>query len=242
MVESLRGFEEGATEQIVIHPAGRFEVRQNVVPLGIGLYTVGNAPITGHDLFDIEDLSVNGDSLELKTVEEFFARGQFEELSNEQKLSVPSFEKMKAGVTTASSEAVQIEGTVEDKELGYESILIKPDRTSQRQQTNGIMEWGEARFIAQANIGKRAIRRAGPKKRFSSMRPQPKVAVLEERYCIAKAEDLTRAELSSQIKQENSGLSHMAADQILKAQLQLEPDQKGELIVIPEYEVLEEGA
>jgi hypothetical protein len=104
------------------------------------------------------------------------------------------------------------------------------------------LEWNEAKFIAQANIGKRAIRRAGPKKRFSSLRPQPKVAVFEERYCIAKAEDLTRAELSSQLKQENSGMSRMAADQVLKAQIELAPDQAGKLIVIPEYEVLGEAA
>ena len=65
------------------------------------------------------------------TVEEFFARGQFEELTADQKLSLPSFEKMKGGVTTAASSAVRADGAPEVKSLAYESILIRPDRTSE---------------------------------------------------------------------------------------------------------------
>lgn len=238
LVESLRDFEEGTPELILVHPAGRFEVRQNVVPLGIGLDKVGNAPITVHDLFDISDLIVGGESLSPEPVEEFFARGQFEELADHQKLSVPSFEKMKGGVTTAS-EAVKIAGAVEDKSLEFESILIKPDRTSKPQKPSGKSEWEEAKFMAAANVTRRALRRAESRKRFSSLRLQPKVAVSEERYCIANAENLTRANLSPMLRQENRNLTRMAADQVLKAQLKLEPDKAENLIVIPEFEVEE---
>lgn len=249
LVESLRGFEEDAPGKIIVHPAGRLEVRQNVVPLGICLDKVGNAPITGHDLFDIkdlivdvEDLIVEDKSLNPEPVQEFFARGQFEELTSDQKLSVPSFERMKGGVTTAASEMVRIDGednVVEYKPVTYESILIKRDSTSELQQPDGEFEWEEAQFIAAAGITRKAIRRAGPRKRFSSLHPRPKVGVREEAYCIANAEDLTRATLSSELDHENRNMTRMAADQVLRAQIELEPEQANNLLVVPEYEVYE---
>ena len=241
LVETVRGFEEDAPEQIIVHPTGRFEVRQNVVPLGVSLDKAGSAPITGHDLFDIGDVTINGESLKPEPVEEFFARGQFEALTDHQKLSVPSFEKMKGGVTTALR-AVRIDGAVEDKPLAYESILIKPDRTAQGQQPEGHLEWEDAKFIAAADVRRRAIGRAGPRKRFAALRSKAKVRVGEERYCIAHTADLTRATLSPTLAQENSNLSRVKADQVLKAQLALDPEQAETLIVIPEYEIYKEAA
>ncbi len=242
LVESLRSRKEDASEQIVIHPAGRVEVRQNVVPLGVGVTKAGNAPVTGHEFFDIAALTVSGDTLGLVEVEEFFARGQFEELSSQERLSVPAFEKMKSGVTSAAYEALRIEGVVEDASLEYESILIRPDRTSQRQTTKGALEWDDGKFLAQAAIASRAIARAGSRKRFSILRSKPNVDVREERYCIANAEDLTRAPFSPKLAQANRGMTRMVADQTLAVQLELDPRQAGKLIVIPEYEVFEGAA
>jgi hypothetical protein len=253
LVESMRGREEGTPEQIVIHPAGRIEVRQNVVPMGVGLSKTGNAPITGHDLFDIVEMKTNGDTLELGAIEEFFARGQYEELSSQQRLSVPSFEKMKGGVTNAASEAVRVEGAVEDTPLEYESILIRPDRTSQRQKPKGTLEWEYGEFVAKAGIRRKAIGRAGPRKRFGALRVKPKVGVSEELYCIAIAENLKRAEgdqtknispevLESLQLKSSQNLTRMVADQLLQAQRELDPRKAELLIVIPEYEVFEEAA
>ena len=56
VVEALRSLESEKVEggqPIIVHPAGRLEVRQNVLPLGVRLQKVGNAPITGPDWFDI---------------------------------------------------------------------------------------------------------------------------------------------------------------------------------------------
>lgn len=58
--------------KLVLHPAGTLEVRQKIQPLEIHLYKFGNAP-TG----------------------EYFARGQYMEMSNAEKVSTPSFEPMK---------------------------------------------------------------------------------------------------------------------------------------------------
>jgi hypothetical protein len=245
-VASLRSLETDQPDGPVVHPAGRLEVRQKVVPLGVRLDKVGNAPITGPDLFDITDLRVNGDSLRpLDPVEEFFARGQFEELAADQKLSLPAFEKMKGGVTAAASAGVRIDGDPESWTLAYESILIKPDRTSQRQEPEGQepegefdwFDWQHAELVVKSHATRRAAQRAGPRKQFSALRPQPRVEVGEERYCIAKASNLTWVDLDPALGQDNRGMTRMLADQVLKAQLEHHPDQAGELLVIPECEV-----
>ena len=235
MVEALRSLEAEAAKAIVVHPAGRLEVRQNIVPLGITLTKMGIAPISTHDRFDIESLTVGSETLKnLEPIEEFFARGQFEELTNDQKLSLPSFEKMKAGVRAAASEMVCIDGQPEDKTLTYESILINPDRSSELKTTAGHFVWEDAQFIVAASVARRVEQRMGPQKRFSDLRPQPKVTVGEERYAIANTANLTRAQLAGQ---NNLNLSRMEAEQILKAQLERQPALANQLIAIPEAEV-----
>jgi hypothetical protein len=236
MVALLRSFEDEGTDQIVVHPSGRLEVKQNVVPLGVKLALFGNAPVAGHDLFNIESLTSDAELFDLQPVQEFFARGQFEQLSADQRLSLPAFEKMPGGVA-ATTGAVRIDGEVESKALGYESILIKPDRTSEPPKPGGIA-WDEAQYIARASEAQRWALRAGPRKRFSTADVQPQVGVPEEElYCIANAADLTRADFDPEIAKENRNLTRMVADQELKAQQTLLPDRPDELIVIPEYEV-----
>jgi hypothetical protein len=118
MVESLQPFEEevtpssaptdftsgdtsggeGETEAllprpILVHPAGALEVRQKVLPIAMRLHKFGNAPIAGYTMYDIDAGDVNSEYLE-----DYFARGELEELSNDDKLSKPSYELCKNGI------------------------------------------------------------------------------------------------------------------------------------------------
>lgn len=222
------------SHQIVVHPSGRLEIKQNVVPLGVKLALYGNAPVAGHDLFNIESLTSDGEILDLQPIQEFFARGQFEQLSADQRLSLPAFEKMPGGVG-ATAATVRIDGEVETKALGYESILIKPDRTSEPPKP-GSIAWDEAQHIVKAREAQRWAQRAGSRKRFSTADMHPQVGIPdEELYCIANATDLTRADLTLSIAQENRNLTRMVADQELNVQ---EVNGTGELMVIPECEVV----
>jgi hypothetical protein len=327
MVEALRsletenseGAETGQPKPVVVHPAGRLEVRQNVVPLKRQLEKYGNAPITGHNRFEITGLYVNSTDLSsgLEPVEEFFARGQLQELTADQRLSLPSFEKMLAGVTTAASGAVSADGLPEIRSLGYEPILINSDGTSEAQERDNKVEgkaiteadpdvlkaelggnqglsdatrrafrdeakillsandqlnitveeadnrwriydtgrdrtyhavlengslnvygdvnwfdWGRAEVMVKASAVRQAVQRAGPRQRFAPLRPQPKVQVSEEGYCIVYATNLKRAQIGG----ENRNLTRTEADHRLRSYLLFQPEQAGELLVVPEYE------
>lgn len=239
VVESLRSIEESADDAIVVHPAGRLEVRQSVVPLGEPLAKFGNAPIAsnGHNWIDIdteEGLQVDGEKLTTTPVMEHFARGQYEDLTPDQRLSLPSFDLRKGGVISASWKEVKHYGPPVDKKVKYESSLLERDGTSQPQEGSGEFSWDVGHRIVGAAAFRRAGRRAGPRKKFGPLRSAPRVSWQETTYCIVNA-----ATLKPEEGQENRGLSRAAADALLAAQQAAGLPEEGDLMVVPEYEVPE---
>lgn len=242
-VEYLRSLEGEAPGQIILHPAGQVEVRQNVVPLDVSLSLFGNAPITGHDLFKIKAITIENASLSTtpESVDEFFARGQYEQLTSQQKISLPSFEKMKGGVRV-SFDDLRFDGATESEDITYESIILGEDGTLSEPDNgkNSELAWEDAQFIIDASAARRASMRAGPGNRFSTSHTLSTVDVpKEELYCIAKSKDLKRAKLSSINNREikNCDLTRMNADYTLQDYLKDHSDMTNHLIVIPEYEV-----
>jgi hypothetical protein len=181
------------TDIVIVHPAGTLEVRQNVVPLGVTLQKFGNSPITGHDQFWISEVKAGGHSIEPITyLEEFFARGDFEYLSPSQKTSLPSFEKMVGGIAFASRQ-IRTAGEPESKEIGYETIQLKPDRTSERKEDHDTVDWALAqKWVAGAAAAKSPLQHSGFQK-FAVQRQVPKVRVEEEHYCIIDSAHLSLA-------------------------------------------------
>jgi hypothetical protein len=242
IVESLRLKKDAASESLVVHPSGRLEVRQKVVPLGLQLTRASNAPIAGHDRFDITAITIGDAELDPIPVEEFFARGQWEELGD-QVLSVPAFEKMKAGVT-ADCDSTAIEGDVEAIEFAYKPILIGPDRVSVKPRDGngkvipGRLKWVDAKPFVKGQARRNALRRAGPQKRFAKPQSLPQVRLREEGYCIARASSLQRADVTLRGGQANRGMTRTMADQLLRAECDRQPGTDGKLIVVPECEVV----
>lgn len=145
----LRDLRNEAAGQIVVHPGGTLEFRQNVLPLATekGIERFGNAPLSSPQTFDIKEFKVESDSLGLTEVKEFFAKGQYFEMDTAVRLSAPSFEKMKAGVSSGSLNALKlVKGATKKKVVcGYEPLVldeevkVKPDdlkaKPSVRHQT-----------------------------------------------------------------------------------------------------------
>ncbi len=237
LVESLREAEKAGGPELLVHPAGRLEVRQTVAPLSTNLSKAGSAPIKDHDRFEIQKVIVEGGELATEPVEEFFARGQFEDLSPSKKLAVPAFEKMPAGVRSAGSTAVRCDGEPEAATLAYESILIGDDRTSYR-QSNGEADWEDAQVLIAAQSRRRAAKRGTARNRYAPMHPTSRARAVEERYAIVEAKSLTRA----QLEEPNSHLTRMRAEQLL-GELEAEaPRSAGQWMIVPEYEVQERAA
>src|SRR5207302_1581841 len=80
------------------HPLAVVSCRQRVVPLGMTVTHVGNQPLAAPATVDVTALQLAGAAApDLAPVTEEFAAAQFLDLSDDQKLSRPSFEPMRAG-------------------------------------------------------------------------------------------------------------------------------------------------
>ncbi len=90
------------TDDVLLHPLGELSVRQRVVPLGIDISRFGSSAVGGTRRFDIVALGPDGDpAAGASVVLDHFAPAQFLDLSDDEKLARPSFEKMGAGVRFA---------------------------------------------------------------------------------------------------------------------------------------------
>ncbi len=93
----------GAASDVLLHPLGSLTVKQSVVPLNFDISRFGQSVPAGARRFSLA-VDLSGHALDIHTVNDFFARAQFVELTDDQKLSAPSFESMTAGLTMSSDE------------------------------------------------------------------------------------------------------------------------------------------
>jgi Family of unknown function (DUF6603) len=93
---TLRALEP--TTEILAHPLGTLQVRQRVVPLERTLDRFGSDVPAGARLFRIAHATLAGDAAETEPLDDLFAPAQFTALSDDEKLSQPSFAPMRSGV------------------------------------------------------------------------------------------------------------------------------------------------
>jgi hypothetical protein len=113
------------------HPLGRFAFSQQVAPLGLTLEKFGDSGVSGPNHFDVESVTLGGRPIAEAAgsshapVREHFARAQFLEMSEEDRLTRPAFEEMDAGVQFSSS-AFEV-GAPLPVGLGYETKYVDLD-------------------------------------------------------------------------------------------------------------------
>ena len=109
----------------VVHPHGRLELRQRVLPFDIAIERFGSARPQGHNLFLTPLISAADKTLLSTPVEDDFAAGQFLDLTEDEKLSRPSFERLHAGVLVGS-DAVSV-GMRSLPDTDYETRIVPPE-------------------------------------------------------------------------------------------------------------------
>jgi hypothetical protein len=78
---------------------------QNAAPFGVTIERFGSARVIGPNRFDVTAVRVGATTINTPAaVTRPFGRGQFFDLTDEQRLTQPSFEPFDAGVTVASSD------------------------------------------------------------------------------------------------------------------------------------------
>jgi hypothetical protein len=191
---TLRGRPELAGE-ILLHPLGRLTVRQTVVPLGMDISRFGDAAPAGARRFTIGRVNPDGQTESPEVVRDFFAPAQFFEMSDDEKLSRPSFESLPAGVSLGA-EGVAISASPHDwlevPAIDFETIIVgqEPDGGEppppDLYRLTAVLLGRQARFGAAANS---RLRHTGQAKYRTTSVAKHRVA--KEGWSIVATDDLT---------------------------------------------------
>ena len=120
--EALVTLRSVETADVLAHPLGTLQVRQRVAPLERTLERFGANVPSGARLFRVSGATIGGAGVALAGVDDLFAPGQFRALTDEQKLSLPSFESMPSGVTIGTPDVAH--GTPVGVGVVYEQRIV----------------------------------------------------------------------------------------------------------------------
>lgn len=203
----------------MLHPLSALAITQRVAPLNLTLTKFGNARPQGQSFFTIESVSVGSSitGLTIGPVKEHFARSQFFDISDDEKLESPAFEKMDAGVSigsaplrhgapiTASMEHLILKYNAEKK--GLEPAGSKVVTDTEVQQLIGAS--------AAAHAPSAAHRRQQP----------PAVKILPIKYVVANVTD------QAPVTEERSS-TYTRATELLRERITARPQEKTQLQVL----------
>jgi hypothetical protein len=107
---------------LLAHPLGRPEVRERIVPLGLAITRFGESVPSGATTFTFKALHVGTGTIAHDTIQDDFAPAQFFELTDEEKLERPSFERHDAGVRVSAPPVTS--GAPVPKTAAYETFFV----------------------------------------------------------------------------------------------------------------------
>lgn len=116
------------TNDVVVHPAGTFTIQQEVLPLKSTIDKFGNQKTSDGNYFEITEVSLDGNNLDIADTQGLFAPAQYLDLEDKAKLNAPSFQKFKSGVKVKGTEDIQL-GACTKRDIIYETILIDNDES-----------------------------------------------------------------------------------------------------------------
>jgi hypothetical protein len=112
---------------LLLHPMGAATLRQHVLPLNRPLERFGEFAIEGPDRFDVTTIRVGQDEIansDWSIAEDEFAPGDFEALSETDRLSRDSFERMAAGVAVGGDLVDAPQNLMKVAKVAYETRII----------------------------------------------------------------------------------------------------------------------
>lgn len=175
---------EPSTDGIVAHPLGEISVLQRVVPLGITIDRVGTSSPSDGTRFDITTVTIGaGPPVTPRYRDEHFARAEYLDVSEEEKLAAPSFERFRAGLAV-STDRYRVGGSQVAFEPEMETLYLEqPELT-----VTGFLPAGLAVAFAVTGAASFATVR-----RHDRLVPDDAVmvTVADPTYVVATADDLT---------------------------------------------------
>jgi hypothetical protein len=244
---TLRG-QVGEPTDVLLHPLGTLTVKQNVVPLNLEITRFGHAAPAGARHFRISNVSLGGENQATEIVKEFFAPAEYFEMSDDQKLSRPSFEAMTAGVRFGSEQFVfstEARDCLEVKAIEFETWILDQETNEVRRSDpedpsnpKGLYQLTANRLGQQASFGAAGqsgmVRSGGAKYRTRL----GKYGIAKEGWSIVATEDLKVQAIPG--IEAGKPASYQEAAQALRQLKQEQPLKAGRLKILRPSELAED--
>lgn len=218
---------------VLFDPVGGVAIHQKVVPLNRKITKYGNTTPLGPGLYKIDHVQVGGTPAPAppKSVPDLFARAQFEDLTDDQKLSAPSFEAMDAGVLVADAALTQ--GPAMAKQLTYQTEIVDSAWESRRAQVHSPPLQHQLATVGHGAAARAASRATGLGRFAPPSGTQSGARLSDESFVIASTEDLgVRSDLCPPTVKGK-------AQATLAQHFAQHPEDRGKLQVVPTYELAE---
>jgi hypothetical protein len=222
--------------EVLVHPLGEIGVRQQLLPLGLELDRYAGGVPSGERRFTITRGFVGQDEVtDLRPANEQFAAADFLELTDDEKLHLPSFQSMPAGVTLTpkalayGGQAPGSEAQAAVSEIDFEEIVVDADGNVVRKAAPEPLTTQLVTLAASFGPAARSELRAAGTARFAAPGPGFRVGV--ERYAVASVDNLSAVEIDGL-----DGQSQAAVRQALERHVKANPDARGTLQVVPAFQ------
>ncbi len=220
---------------VLLDPAGSATFRQKVVPLNFAIDKFGEATPTGPGHYDVSSVRVENVALagnERTSVQDMFARGQYRKMSDQEKLSIPSFEPLDSGIRIAERGVSR--GQPLGRDVQYETVIIDSEWESRTdpKRYHPTRDHQIAMLGASAKV-RSLIENTGYAKFGPAPNSDPQFQLDDEQYQIVLTDDLSPdgAILSAPTTQGR-------ARDALQAHLAKNPQDRGKYQVVPTHEAV----
>jgi hypothetical protein len=215
-------------KRVLLDPAGAATVVQRVVPLNTLIQKYEETLVDPPATMQVS-VRIGGILAGIEMVKDNFALAQFQNFTDQQKLSLPSFELKDAGFRTGAKAVSK--GPQSQKDLAY---ITKHKDTESGVAIGALYNLSDAIRLAMLSTGPvqmAQVQPPGPRRYLSPEKMLVAPALEPEKYVVVTTDALTlRTDITSPT---SLGSAHEA----LEIHLLKNPDQRGALQIVPASEV-----
>lgn len=227
-----------------VHPLGVLGVRQKIVPLDIEISKFGNTAPAGERRFRITHVRLGNQTLtNTQPLSDYFAPGQFQELTEAQSLSRPSFEQLTSGVEIAGGALAfggqSNAGLMALADAVYETVTHSPSGTFNKPKAKAAMAKTVLLGATEVGLASRAAARRGGSAKYTGLKRD--VSPRDQAYAVARTTDLKAAPEAVGINPAK-GTSYTAAAQALAKAVATNKSLQGRVKVVARQELTEVGS
>jgi hypothetical protein len=216
---------------VLAHPLAQLEVHERTVPLGLDITRFGGAAPAGATRFAITGLRIGAAAVPSDPVQDDFAPAQFFELSDEEKLARPSFERHDAGVRLGAVPVAS--GSSVHKDIAYETFYIDELGGAQRTDPPAGLWLIDLQAIREVGSAARAASTRTANRRYqvpSNQALGSPIRVQEPAFVVVDADTLVPVGPAA-------GTVYSEAQALLNGELARDPGRRGALQIVATHEM-----